>query len=192
MAAKRTNVATQQVIEDPSLMAIRKALEKLRKNELIDIVVSFAKRDREILRQLLADFQVELPTLDLVADTQKAIVDATAFDTRQINRNFDYDYRAYNTIQRNLKRLVVEKRFDEAMGLSLELMRRGSHQVEMSDEGLMTDDIERCLNVVIEGLTKSKMPSAAIVDWCDAMKDAERVDYICDEELESLHKRFAR
>ena len=30
------------------------------------------------------------------------------------------------------------------MELSLSLMRAGSHQVEMSDEGLMADDIEEC------------------------------------------------
>lgn len=36
-----------------------------------------------------------------------------------------------------------------AMELSLELMKQGSNQVEMSDEGLMTDDIEACLRVVL-------------------------------------------
>ena len=30
----------------------------------------------------------------------------------------------------------------------LELMNRGSYQVEMSDEGMMTEDIEECLQVV--------------------------------------------
>jgi len=38
------------------------------------------------------------------------------------------------------------------MALALELMKRGSYQVEMSDEGLMTGTIEDCLSVVIEAL----------------------------------------
>jgi hypothetical protein len=34
-------------------------------------------------------------------------------------------------------------------------MRRGSYQVEISGEGMMTDDVEDCLTVVIEALAKA-------------------------------------
>ena len=44
------------------------------------------------------------------------------------------------------------------MELSLELMKQGSYQVEMSDEGLMTDDIEECLRVVVQALKKCDLP----------------------------------
>jgi hypothetical protein len=33
-------------------------------------------------------------------------------------------------------------------------MKRGSHHVGMSDEGLMAEDIEDCLSVVIQAITK--------------------------------------
>ena len=42
------------------------------------------------------------------------------------------------------------------MELSLELMKQGSYQVEMSDEGLMTEDIEDCLNVVLKALEEER------------------------------------
>ena len=57
----------------------------------------------------------------------------------------------------------------EAMALSLGLMKQGSYQVEMSDEGLMTDDIEACLRVVINALKKSHLPPGDIIEWCVAM-----------------------
>ena len=44
------------------------------------------------------------------------------------------------------------------MELSLELMKQGSCQVEMSDEGLMTYDIEECLQVVVAALKKCDLP----------------------------------
>ena len=77
------------------------------------------------------------------------------------------------------------------MELSLELMSRGSYQVEMSDEGLMTEDIEACLRPVIDGLGQSDLPPDSIVQWCDAMSRADRGGFICDQKLTSLGKQFA-
>lgn len=56
-------------------------------------------------------------------------------------------------------------------------MKQGSFQVEMSDEGLMTDDIENCLNVVIEALQKSDLPANEIGAWNSAMLDNDRVKF---------------
>ena len=44
---------------------------------------------------------------ELVAATRQAIADATDFDERDINRNFDYDYEAYSEVKRNLGRLIA-------------------------------------------------------------------------------------
>ena len=40
-------------------------------------------------------FELEAPPEELAAATRQAIADATDFDERDINRNFDYDYEAY-------------------------------------------------------------------------------------------------
>ena len=76
------------------------------------------------------------------------------------------------------------------MELSLELMKRGSYQVEMSDEGLMTDDIEECLQVVIKALNKCDLPTNDLIAWCTAITEKDRVGFICDEELEALRKQL--
>lgn len=83
-----------------------------------------------------------------MAATQRAIEQATAFDPRDAGHNFDIDYSAYELIERNLGQLVEIGYLSTAMKLSQELMKRGSSQVEMSDEGLMTHEIERCLKIV--------------------------------------------
>jgi hypothetical protein len=175
----------------PHVQRLGKALAKRKKAELIEALVELAGDDRKILRQLEARFDVPAPQDDLVKLIRQAITDATSFDERRTNYNFDYDYQAYESVQRNLKKLVEDGAYELAMELSLELMDQGSYQVEMSDEGLMTEDIEGCLKGVLQGLKHSDLPAEAIVDWCDAMSRADRIGFVCDKELKSLRKRFA-
>jgi hypothetical protein len=60
----------------------------------------------------------------------------------------------------------------------------------MSDEGLMKDDIEDCLSVVLKALPKGELPAADVIAWCSAMLENDRVGFIAREPLESLRKRF--
>ena len=166
------------------------ALAKLKKVELIDVIVEIARADRGIMRQLEMQFSVEAPPKELVAETRQAIVDATDFDERSINCNFDCDYKAYSTVKRDFGRLIELGHLREVMKLSLELMKQGSYQVEMSDEGLMTDDIEACLQVVIRALKKSNLPDDDVIAWCAAMAKRDRVGFICDTEIQALRKQL--
>ena len=167
---------------------LRKALAKRRKDELIDVLVEWAKGDRSLLRRLAEQFDLESPPQELAAATRQAIADATDFDERDINRNFDYDSAAYTEVQRNFGRLIDRGELRLVMELSLELMKQGSHQVEMSDEGLMTYDIEECLQVVVAALRKCDLPPEDIIAWCKAMTKADRVKCIYDRELDALRK----
>src|SRR5512144_2805712 len=149
-----------------------------------------AEADRGVLRQLTARFDVATDPGELVAATRQAIADATDFDERDVNRNFAYDYQAYSEVKRNLGRLIGSGQLRLAMPLALELTKRGSYQVEMSDEGLMTEDIEVCLNVVLEALRKSDLPAAEVIAWCSAMLESDRVGFIAREPLQSLRDHF--
>jgi len=169
---------------------LARALAKRRKAELIEIIVETARAHRGIMRQLAIQFNVEVPPKELVAETRQAIDDATEFDEREINYNFDYDYQAYSTVKDNFDRLIKLGHLRETMTLSLELMKQGSYQVEMSDEGMMTDDIEACLQVVISALKKSNLPDDDVIAWCAAMAKTDRVGFICDTELQALRKRL--
>jgi len=183
---KRVSANTQ-----PQAMAeLRRALLRRTKAELVDVLLDLAQEDRGVLRQLTARFAVAAAPDQLVAATRQAIADATSFDEREINYNFDYDDEAYRAVQRNLGRLITAGQLRQAMQLALELMKQGSYQVEMSDEGMMTEDIEDGLKVVLKALEKCDLPAVEIIAWCTAMRANDRVGFIADKPLESLRKRF--
>jgi hypothetical protein len=154
--------------------------------------MELAQADRGVLRQFTARFNVATTPDKLIAATRQAIADATDFDEREINRNFDYDDEAYSEVKRNFGRLIGSGQLRLAMTLALELLKEGSHQVEMSDEGLMTEDIEDCLNVVVEALRTCDLPTAEVIAWCSAMLDADRVGFIAREPLQSLRNHFQK
>ena len=172
--------------------ALRHALTRRKKAELVDVLMELAEADRGVLRQLTARFDVAATADELIAATRQAIADATASSKRDINRNFSYDYQAYSEVQRNLGRLIVAGHLRQALPLALELMKHASHQVEMSDEGLMTEDIEGCLTELIETLRSCDLPSAEVIAWCSAMLDNDRVGLIAREPLQLLRDHFQR
>ena len=169
---------------------LRKTLEKRTKGELIDALVECAKEDRKVLRQLDERFELESSAQELAALTRQAIADATDFDERDSNRNFSYDYAAYSAVRRHFSRLIGMGELRLAMQLSLELMGEGSCQVECSDEGLMTEDIEECLRVALKALKKSDLSPEEGVAWCKEMHQRDRVQFICERELQELQQHF--
>jgi hypothetical protein len=168
---------------------LRRALLRRKKAELVDTLLELARADRKVQRLLTARFDVAVAPDELAAATQQAIADATSFDRRDINRNFAYDYEAYHEVKRNLGRLIAGGELRLAMTLALELMKKGSYQVEMSDEGLMAPDIEDCLGVVVKALEKCDLPANEVVAWCSAMLDNDRVGFIAQKSLQSLRDR---
>ena len=183
---KRKANSTGQASKPKSMARLRRAISNRTKAELVKVLLELAEADREILRQLSARFEVAPTSAELVTATHQAIIDATAFDPRQMNRNFDYNSAAYAEVKRNLSRLVAAGKLKPAMELSLELMKRGSYQVEMSDEGLMMQEIEDCLSVVLDALRKCDLPPHKIIAWCSAMLASDRVRFIAEEDLQSL------
>jgi hypothetical protein len=169
---------------------LHQALTRQKKADLVDVLLELAQADRGVLRQLTARFDVAAAPDELVATTRQAIADATYFDKRDINRNFDFDYEAYAEVKRNLGRLIDSGQVRLAMQLALELMKQGSHQVEMSDEGMMTKDIEDCLRVVLIALEKCDLPATEIVAWCSAMLDNDVVGFVARQPLQSLRNHF--
>lgn len=166
-----------------------RTLLKRQKSELIRAIVEMACADRSIMREVELRFRLDAPPKDLVTATHQAIADATAFNEREINSNFDYDCQAYRYIKCSFSHLIDTGHLHEAMELSLELMSKGSYQVEVSDEGLMTNDIEECLGVVFHALTNCDLPLPKIIAWCEMMTSKDRVGFICDKELRALRKR---
>src|SRR5262245_56543478 len=189
MSQRKPKKAAPASKRPESMAQLRRALSRRKKAELVDTLLELAQANRGVLRQLTARFDVAAAPDELVAATQQAIADATAFDRRDINRNFAYDYEAYGEVKRNLGRLIDEGQLPVAMRLALELMKQGSYQVEMSDEGLMAQDIEDCLDVVLKALEKCDLPATEVIAWCSAMLDNDRVGFIAQESHLLLRNR---
>lgn len=189
--SKRTS---RKVIKTPKRTVpaswLRKTLAQRTKDELMDALVQLAQNDRAVLRRLAAHFELQMPLNELLAATRQAIADATAFDERDINHNFSYDYEAYCQVQRNVRRLIETGQLQPAMELSLELMDQGSYQVELSDEGLMADDIEACFRPVLKALRKADLPATEVIAWCTEMLERDHMDFLCEQELRALRQQF--
>jgi hypothetical protein len=190
MSERKPNKTGPAETRTNPVSALRQELARRKKAELVELLLDLAQADRRILRQLTTQPEVVAAPDELVAATRRAIADATNFDTREINRNFDYDDEAYREVKRNLGRLIGMGHLRLAMQLSLELIKQGSYQVEMSDEGMMSGDIEECLSVVLENLKKCDLPAAEVIAWCSAMLDNDRVGFIATEPLQSLRNQL--
>ena len=163
---------------------IEKALKKLAKADLIELVVTLAKDNAELSRALEAELDVQKPIDLLVSDVESAICRAADFDDRRVNYNFDYDCQAYEDVKKGFENLIALGHLEDAKPLALRLMKDGSYQVECSDEGLMTDDIQDCLMPVIRAVKAEG--GAAASKWAFDMLVADRVGFICDKDLKRL------
>jgi len=190
MSKHKSKKATSTSKRANTTAGLRKALNARSKPELVNVLLELAQADRGVLRQLTTRFDVAPAPTELVAATRRAIADATDFDDRDMNTNFDYDYEAYEVVKRNLARLIASGQLRLAMELSLELMKQGSRQVEMSDEGMMTDDIQECLSEVLKELKKCDLPTNDVIAWCAAMLANDRVGFIAREPLQSLRNHL--
>lgn len=132
---------------------------KRSKAELIKLIVEIARADSSVRQTVQSRSGLDISSRELIADTSNAIDAATDFDDRDLNSNFDYDFEAYQAVERNFARLISMGKHAEGMEFSVKLMREGSRQVECSDEGMMANEIEACLGVVIEALKKGIIPA---------------------------------
>jgi len=183
---KRGTKRPRKLAKSDRFPLIERELRKRTKADLIAMILEIAREHAVIARELEERLNIEKPVDLLVADVSAAIDRATAFDERMMNHNFDVDWQAYADVQKGLSLLVELGHLEDAKSPALKLMTCGSYQVECSDEGLMSDDICRCLLPVIQSV-KAAGGSAA-VKWAGDMHKADRIGFICDEELASLRR----
>jgi hypothetical protein len=168
-------------------LLIEAALQKRTKVELVETIMMLSRQHNDIVRELENELNIEKPVDLLIEDVGLAIANATDFDERMINHNFDVDWQAYEDVKKGLKQLVDLGHLEDAKSLAITLMKDGSYQVECSDEGLMSDDISECLRPVIQAVKKAGGKEADA--WAFEMQHADRVGFICDRELAALRSK---
>jgi len=181
---KKDSQKPRRLVESDRFPLIQKELGKRTKAELIAMLLAIAQDHADVARELEDRLKIEQPLELLVTDLSSAIAHATDFDRRQMNHNFDFDWRAYADVRQGLSSLVEQGRLEQAKSMALQLMKSGSYQAESSDEGLMLDHICECLEPVIQAVKTAGGVEAA--QWASDMRKADRTKFICTEELKEL------
>jgi hypothetical protein len=181
---KKGTLKPRKLATSDRFQPIEEELHKRTKAELVAMILAIAKEHAVVARQLEDRLTIEKPVDLLIADVSSAIVRATDFDERMMNYNFDVDWQAYADVRKGLSQLVKLGLLADAKSLALKLMKDGSYQVECSDEGLMSDEISQCLKPVILAVKAAGGDDA--VKWAGDMRAADRVGFICDQELAEL------
>ena len=175
--------APKREFESQRKTLIERTLRKRRKDDLVDILSKLC------VNNIKASWMVELALdlrkpVDLIHhDLRQAIELATKVDERRIDYNFPVDWVAYEEVKRLMEMLVSLGALDEAREISVHFMEKASYQVECSDEGLMTEEIEECLQPVL--LAVENCDPSVRASWAFRMRVADRVGFICEEKLSS-------
>ena len=174
-----------------SLMnTIIERLQNKTKNELAELIAEEASRNSRFASELEERLKIVKPLREIIITTKSAIAAATYFDEKYRNYNFEVDYEAYTVVKRNFQQLIESDHLEVALELAVDLMEQGSYQVEGSDEGLMTEVIEECFQILTNKIYASELnkgpESIRIAQWCNEMASADRVEFIFEKQLSEL------
>ena len=173
-AAKRFDVEREELL--------RAALKKMKRADVVELTLCIAQEVKASEWTLESEIELDKPVDLLVNDIEIAIEIATRVDEQQMNRNPKIDWRAYDAVQRGLSQLIRREGIEEAKALALNLMQKGSFQIECSDEGLMYEEIESCLRPVISAVAES----SAGDEWALKMLRHNSTGFVCRRELTEL------
>lgn len=183
--AKRGTKKPRRPAKTDRFALIEKSLRKQTKADLVQLILTIAKDHAAAARALESQLDIDKPVDLLVIDVSSAIDRATDFDdSTWPASDLDVDWHAYEDVQKGLRQLIKLGHLEDAKSLALKLMKEGSYQVEGSDEGLMTDEIEGCLRPIIRAVEAAGGDQA--VKWAAKMQRADRVGFICDNELAEI------
>ncbi|MEQ1828176.1 MAG: hypothetical protein ABL921_19610 [Pirellula sp.] len=163
---------------------IQSALRKLKKSQLIDLLMGLDTYDPTPRWSIEATIDVKKPPELIVHDLRQAIEMATQVDRSKLNHNFAFNWQAYEETERGFKALVASGNLEMAKQMAIEFMNKASYQVECSDEGMMTENIEACLKTVIQAVAVQQPHMRH--DWATQMLQADRCGFICLRTLEAL------
>lgn len=163
---------------------IEKALRKLKKNELVDLLMDLDTFDPSVRWSIESSLSVQKP-IDLIAfDLRYAIQIATKVDSEQIGYDFHYSWQAYEEVGRGFEQLLKVGAVELAKTIAVEFADKASYQVECSDQGLMMYEILLCLKPVLLAAIEGGIELAKA--WALDMLCADRVGLIYENELRQL------
>lgn len=160
---------------------IEAALRKLKKDELIEVMMSLDTYDPSVRWSIESAINLRKPP-DLVAhDLRDAIAIATRVDKFKMNTNFSYSWQAYEETARGFAALVRLGELELAKAIAIDFMREASYQMACSDEGRMLEEIQTCLEPVLQAIEADEPQLHR--DWAIEMTQADEIGVICSAAL---------
>ncbi len=114
--SRASRVPARQVGE-----VLRKGLGRRRKDDLVDALVTLAEQSPVFWRAVALKCDLPLDVPAQVAASRRAIYDATPYDEKRINSNFQYDCEAYEFEAISFQKLLKLGQWLTLMELSIEL-----------------------------------------------------------------------
>ena len=146
---------------EESSRALREYLEQLEKPELIEILITFAKKDA-MLGRYLRDRQ------NLASENPEGVIGGIYSELDELWRETgDYDFWNYegedvpdfSDVQVRLESLLDSGHPDELLDIGKELMDRYEGIAEYDEEGEIGTKISSCMDVVFRALSQSSLPA---------------------------------
>lgn len=175
------HVAKQKLVENRKAL-IAKTLRSQRKDSLVQVLIKLCDENIHARWLTEAELGMTKPVELALHDLREAIQLATHVDEKQINHNFSFDWDAYAEVKRLMEMLVSLSALTEAMEIATYFMGQASQQLEYSDEGMMLEEVEKCLQPIFEALENHDETQRSA--WAFRMQVADRVGFVCHKKLE--------
>ena len=177
----------EEVLAKKKLVEIRQALiaktlQSQRKESLLRILKKLCGENIHARWMVEAEMGMMKPVELVLHDLREAIQLATYVDEKQMNSNFSVDWDAYSEVKRLMEMLVSLDAMGEAMEIAIHFVRQASRQLEYCDEGMMLEEIEKCLQPVFEALENHEEAQRSA--WASSMQAADLVGFICHAKLQ--------
>ena len=151
------------------MSSLAETFKRIKKAEIVGLLMKLANATPDVAAWFEVQLNISKSKTDQIFDIERDIEIASSVPKHLINYNFPVDYEAYERIEHALQKLIEAGHLDSAMELAKQLMRAGSNEVEMSDEGLMADTIADCLRLVARAVKSAEISDEQrfAVDFCD-------------------------
>ena len=148
-------------IEEASLQDLREYLENLEKSELVEILLTFTKKDT-LLSKYLEDRK------DLASENVTGILEEIYSELEKLWKEIEEcDYSSYegedipnfSELQVRLESLLDSGYTEELLSVGKELMEKYEEIAEYDDEGEIGIKVANCMDIIFKGLAQSSLPA---------------------------------
>jgi uncharacterized Zn finger protein len=139
---------------------IRKHLDEKSKSEIIDLLMGVCGRDSDVRKSLVDELALAVGRMgDLLAEAFAEMRSVTAEDAWQNPWEGEGYLPNFRGLQKRMKTLLAHGHANDLVTLGVELLRRGTDQINRShDDGHTCGEVAACMAIVADAVEQAAMP----------------------------------